>query len=136
MSNSSCPTGALIVVATGAQAKFFSNDGTSEDIKLSYIGELSPKSLDGDGPSGKRPPESSERETDEATFAKQIANHLYGKSHRGEFEQLVLIADPDTLGEIRPILHQEVSEKISAELNKTLINSSTGDIERSLAAAK
>ena len=46
----------------------------------------------------------------------------------------MLVADPDTLGEIRPILHQEVTQKITSEVAKTLINSPTDDIERSLSS--
>lgn len=111
------------------------NEGTHKKIKLRHSGNLSPKDLDDDGPSGSRPPESSARETDEATFAKQLAHYLYDKAHKGAFDNLVLVADPNTLGEIRPILHQEVTNRITKKLNKTLINSSTDDIERSLLAA-
>lgn len=135
MTRSICPAGAFIVVTTGEHAKFFSNDGSKDDIRLCHVGELKPQNLADDGPSGQRPPESSDRETDEATFAKQLADHLYTKTHQGDFEDLVFVADPDTLGEIRSILHQEVTQKISMELNKTLISSSTSDIERSLSAA-
>ena len=134
MSDSTCPANAFVVVTSGAEAKFFRNDGTPHEIKLSAAGGLTPKDLDDDGPSGSRPPESSARETDEATFAKQLAHYLYAEAHKGKFDHLVLVADPDTLGEIRPILHQEVTNKITMELNKTLINSSTHDIERSLSA--
>ncbi len=135
MSDSICPKNAFVVVASGAEAKFFVNEGTLRDIKLRHAGSLSPQDLDDDGPSGSRPPESSAQDTDEATFAKQLAHHLYAKAHKGAFVHLVLVADPDTLGEIRPILHQEVASKITMELNKTLINSPTDDIERSLTAA-
>ena len=135
MSDNTCPENALIVVTSGAEAKFFRNDGTAKDIKLAAHGALTPKDLDDDGPSGSRPPESSARETNEATFSKQLAHYLYAQVHKGKFDHLVLVADPDTLGEIRPILHQEVTDKITMELNKTLINSSTHDIERSLSAA-
>lgn len=135
MSESTCPKNAFVVVTSGAEAKFFVNEGTLKKIKLRHSGNLSPKDLDDDGPSGSRPPESSAQETDEATFAKQLAHYLYEKAHKGAFDHLVLVADPDTLGEIRPILHQEVTNKITMELNKTLINSSTDDIERSLLAA-
>ncbi|MBM7070069.1 host attachment family protein [Actibacterium sp. 188UL27-1] len=134
MTTSTCPPKAFVVIASGAEAKFFVNDGAARDIKLNHIGGLSPQNLDDDGPSGNRPPESSNRETDEATFAKQLAQYLYAKAHKKEFEHLVLVADPDTLGEIRPILHQEVTQRITLELAKTLINSPTDDIERSLSA--
>lgn len=135
MSDNSCPKNAFVVVTSGAEAKFFRNDGTPQDIKLSSAGGLTPKDLDDDGPAGSRPPESSAQETDEATFAKQLANYLYAQAHKGKFDHLVLVADPGTLGQIRPILHLEVTDKITMELNKTLINSSTDDIERSLSAA-
>ena len=135
MPNNGCPKNAFVVIASGAEAKFFRNEGTLRDIKLSAAGALSPKDLDDDGPSGRRPPESSARETDEATFAKQLAHYLYAQGHKSKFKYLVFVADPDTLGEIRPILHKEVTDKITMELNKTLINSPTDDIERSLLAA-
>lgn len=134
MTTSSCPPRAFIVISSGAEAKFFVNVGTARDIKLNHVGGQSLRNLDDDGPSGNRPPESSDQETDEATFAKQLARSLYTKAHNGDFDHLVLVADPDTLGEIRPILHQEVTQKITLELAKTLINSTTDDIERSLSA--
>lgn len=134
MTTATCPPNAFIVITSGAEAKFFRNDGTARDIKLKHVGDLSPQNLDNEGPSGSRPPESSQQETDEATFAKQLAQHLYTKAHRGDFDHLVLVADPDTLGEIRPILHQEVTQKITSEVAKTLINSPTDDIERSLSS--
>ena len=61
------------------------------------------------------------------------AEKLYERSHKGAYERLILVADPETLGEIRPLLHQEVSDKIVLEQAKTLINSPVADIEKSLA---
>ncbi|WP_282063850.1 host attachment family protein [Roseobacter litoralis] len=134
MTTSTWPPKAYVEIASGAEAKFFVNDGNVRDIKLNHVGGLSPKNLYDDGPSGNRPPESSNQETDEATFAIQLAQYLYAKAHKREFERLVLVADRDTLGEIRPILHQKVTQKITLELAKTLINSPTENIERSLSA--
>lgn len=134
MSSTNIPKNTLVVVTTGTEAKIFRNQSDSGDIKLRSDGELIPKNLADDGPSGIRPKESSPSDTDEATFSKQLAEHLYKLAHSGKFSHLVLVADPKTLGEIRPILHQEVSDKIVLELNKTLINSSAEDIEKSLSA--
>ena len=134
MTTATCPPNAFVVITSGAAAKFFRNDGTARDIKLKHVGDLSPQNLDNEGPSGNRPPESSQQETDEATFAKQLAQHLYTKAHKGDFDHLVLVADPDTMGEIRPILHQAVTQKITSEVAKTLINSLTDEIERSLSS--
>lgn len=55
-------------------------------------------------------------------------------AHSGKYDKLILVADPGTLGQIRPSLHQEVSSKIVLELAKTLTNSSVADIERSIAS--
>lgn len=114
----------FVVVASGHVAKTFNwNKGD-----LAHLGDLQPVDLDDEGPSGKRPTESSDRNTDEATFAKQLANWLYRKAHRGDFEKLVLIADPTTLGTLRPQLHSEVTDRMILELDKTLINSPVEDI--------
>ena len=51
---------------------------------------------------------------------------------KNEFEKLVLIADPQTLGQIRPHLHKEVSQRIVLELHKTLVKSTVQDIEKIL----
>ncbi len=122
------PEGTFVVIATGEEAKTF----TIRNGSLEHESDWGPDNLNDEGPSGKRPPESSPRETDEATFSKQIAERLYKLAHKGAFDHLILVADPDTLGEIRPLLHQEVTEKLVLERAKTLINSSVEDIERSL----
>ncbi|RVD51545.1 host attachment protein, partial [Mesorhizobium sp. M2D.F.Ca.ET.140.01.1.1] len=55
-------------------------------------------------------------------FADDIAERLYKLAHRGEFEEIVLIAPPQVLGEMRQKLHKEVSGKVQAEIPKTLTN--------------
>lgn len=129
------PHNALIVVADGTGARFFRNTAPAGRISLSAAGEFNPHHLMTDGPAGKRPPEQTAQETDEATFAKQLASELYRRAHRGDFAALVLVADPQTLGEIRPSLHKEVQERIATELAKTLTHASAADIEKSLLSA-
>ncbi len=96
---------------------------------------MQPTNMADDGPAGKSPPEVSAQESMEATFAKQLANHLYAMAHAGKFKDLVLVLDPETLGEVRPSLHKEVVDKLTMELPKTLVNSSTDDIVKTLNAA-
>jgi protein required for attachment to host cells len=126
------PHNALVVVADGVGARFFRNDGRDSKISLSADGHLEPANLLDDGPAGQRPPESSKQETDEATFAKQLANELYRRAHNGDFAALVLIADPQTLGQIRPSLHKEVRDRLVLEVAKTLTKATIANIERSL----
>jgi protein required for attachment to host cells len=126
------PHNALIVVADGTGARFFRNAGHEGKILLSAEGEFKPTNLLDDGPAGMRPTESSKQETDEATFAKQLANELYRRAHSGNFAALVLIADPQTLGQIRPTLHKEVQDRLVSEVGKTLTKASIADIQKAL----
>ena len=126
------PNGALVVVADGTGARFFRNSGQADKVSLTPDGEFEPTNLINEGASGMRPPESSGKETDEATFAKQLANELYRRAHSGDFTALVLIADPQTLGQIRPTLHKEVKNRLISEIGKTFTNASITDIQKAL----
>ena len=125
------PNGALVVVTDGTGARFFRNAGQDNKISLTTDGELKPANLLNEGVS--RPRESSDKETDEATFAKQLANELYRRAHSGDFAALVLIADPQTLGQIRPALHKEVKDRLIDEIGKTFTNAPIADIQKALA---
>ena len=126
------PHNALVVVADGTGARVFRNAGDEHKISLLAEGEFNPNHLLDDGPAGKRPTESSPQETDEATFAKQLAHELYRRAHNGDFTALVLIADPQTLGQIRPALHKEVQDRLVSEVGKTLTKASVTDIQEAL----
>ncbi|WP_017932053.1 host attachment family protein [Robiginitomaculum antarcticum] len=128
MTDLNIPEETLLVIATGEEAKLFRIKGG----KLKNDGHWTPQNLADEGPSGKSPPDQSDRESMEATFSKQVAERLYALAHKGKFHRLILCADPDSLGEIRPLLHKEVEDKIILELDKTLINSPMDDIERTL----
>lgn len=126
------PNGALVVVADGTGARFFRNSGQANKVSLTADGEFKPNNLLDESASGMQPPESSPKEADEATFAKQLANELYRRAHSGDFAALVLIADPQTLGQIRPTLHKEVQARVISEINKTFTKASIADIQKAL----
>lgn len=135
MSSTNIPHKTLIVVGTGEGANFYRNTDKSGGLKLQHVKDLEPGHLADQGPAGKSPPEMSAKESMEATFAKILANHLYDLAQAHKFDDLILVLDPDTLGETRPSLHVSVTDKIMLELPKTLVNNSTDDIERSIQAA-
>ena len=126
------PHDALVVVADGTGAKFFRNAGQDNKVSLKAEGEFKPTNLLDEGGSD-MPTESSSKENDEATFAKQLGKELYRRAHSGDFAALVLIADPQTLGQIRPTLHKEVQERLISEIGKTFTNASIADIQKALA---
>lgn len=124
----------FIVVADGAGARFFRIPGHGDKMTLVAEGSLHPTHLESEGPSGKGQPERSHRENDEATFAKQLSHELYRRAHNNEFTSLIVIADPQTLGQIRPLLHKEVVSRITREIAKTLTKASHEDILKAIAA--
>lgn len=123
---------AWIVVADGHSARVLENQGRDGAIELKEVHTVTPKNLMSEGPSGSRPQGDSPRDTDEATFAKQLSHWLLEQAQKKAYEQLVLVADPKTLGQMRPQLHKEVTDRIVHELAKTLTSSSLDDIAHSI----
>jgi protein required for attachment to host cells len=126
------PAGTLVLVADGEGARVFRNIGDDKALVLQQQDMLELMNMNDDGPAGSMPTESTGKQVDEATFAKQLALRLNAGALKGEFEHLVLIADPQTLGHMRPLLHKQTVERTVAEIAKTLTNSPLEDIERAL----
>jgi len=129
------PTNALLLVADGHKAILLRNHGASGDVSLREEQRLEPKDLANEGPSGSRPEEQTPRQTDEATFAKQLAKTLFMMSQSGSFEALVLIADPQTLGQLRDAIHKTVSGRVVLTMAKDLTNHSVEDITQAVVKA-
>lgn len=126
------PKNALVVVADGGGARVFRNEGEDGELSLHQFDVLEVMNVNDDGPAGSMPGESTGAQIDEATFAKQLAQGLNGAALKHQFEHLVLVADPITLGRMRPLLHKETLQRLVAEVNKTLTNAPLDQIERSL----
>ncbi|MDQ3618020.1 MAG: host attachment family protein [Pseudomonadota bacterium] len=126
------PAHTLVIVADGMKARAFRNQGNKGAISLHQHEFLQPVDLIDDGPAGGQPDGNTGYQTDKATFAKQLAQRLNDGALRQEYDALVLIADAQTLGEMRPLLHKEVLQRLHGELAKTLTNSPLEDIERAL----
>ncbi len=124
--------GTWVVVADGGEARLFHSEGQGDKFALKQVKVITPKDLLDDGPAGHRPPESSEHATDEATFAKQLAHRLNAAALKNEYEHLVLMADPQTLGQMRPQLHKETVCRMVKEVAKTFTNAPVEDIEKAV----
>lgn len=124
------PHQALVVVADGHQARYFRAHNASGGFQLSEEKEQLPTNLADEGPSGHRPEEQTQRQTDEATFAKQLAEMLYQMHHGGKYKDLVLAADPQTLGQVRSALHKTVTESIVMTIDKELAGHPVAEIEK------
>ena len=133
-----------IVVADGDKALFLVNEGDEKYPNLKVFREEEqdnpPNREQGtsrpgrfnDGPNVHR---SSVDDTDwhelaKENFARQIADILYRQAHKQRFSQIILVAAPAVLGEVRKELHKEVAERVIAEIDKDLTNHPVHEIEK------
>ena len=72
---------------------------------------------------------------EEDRFAASAADLLKRRALSNDFKQLIVIAPPRTLGELRKHYHMEVSDRITGELAKDLTGHPIPDIERAIVDA-
>ncbi len=126
------PAGTLVVVADGKKARLLRNVGDDNELTLRQHDMMNAEDIPLQGPSGVAPHQQTPQENDERTFAKHVAQRLNEGALKQEYDRLVLIADPGTLGEIRPQLHKETQDRLIGEIAKTLTNAPLEDIQRAL----
>ena len=118
-----------IVIVNGARVRLLRNTGTATAVKLAE--EAAPVLEDTDvGPSGSQPQGAN---LAEAAFNRRLALWLNNQALNHRFEQLVLVADPVSMGELRPQLHPQVSTRTLAEITKDWTRLGIQDIARALA---
>ena len=71
----------------------------------------------------------------EDRFASDAADILYKRAHRGEYDKLIVIAPPKTLGEIRQHYHKEVEDRLIGEIDKEATNLPPADIAKMVKSA-
>ena len=72
---------------------------------------------------------------EEDRFAAEAADLLKRRALRNDFESLIIVAPPRTLGELRKHYHKEVSSRLAGELDKDLTGHPIADIEQALQKA-
>lgn len=136
--------GTWVLIADGEKALFLENQTDGQDPFLEVFREEAqdnPPNREqaanrpgrfNDGPSVHR---SAVADTDwhelaKDRFAHDLADILYKQAHKGRFSKLVIVAPPNTLGELRQEMHQEVAQKVIGEVPKTLTNHPIDEIEK------
>ena len=66
-------------------------------------------------------------------FANEVAEALYRHAHANRFEELVIVAPPKILGNLRKVFHAEVVDLIAAEIPKDLTTHPLSEIEKLIA---
>lgn len=136
------------LVADGARARLLtmkSGRGTGQAQRLEpvldreFIGSNIPsREIDADRPGrtfdsagegrhAMEPPTDPRRKR-KADFARSIANLLDGEAKRGAFDQLVVAAPPQALGDLRAEFSSSVQALVTAEINKDLVESTNEDL--------
>ncbi len=141
------PHDSFVVIADGEKMLFFRNEGDAEFPKL-----VVERKREQDNPpnreqktddAGRRhaqgPGRSAYSETDfheleKERFAVDTADMLKRWALRNDFESLIVVAPPPTLGELRKHYHKEVEKRLAGEVAKDLTNLPVQEIEKILQA--
>ena len=131
------PKGTTVAVADGEKFNLFRNSGDEANPALTALPATSIDSVNkGSGSSHQNSsanPDDSQAAED--GFAGGIAGLLNKRVLDGEISDLVIIAAPRTLGELRKSYHKKLSEVLRAEISKDLTGHALHDIEKAIAAA-
>ena len=136
------PHNTLVLVADGTKMLFLRNQGEGQQIELVTEAhherqDRKDHELKTDGPGltaqsggyGRPAMEETDfHQQEEDRYAADAADQLRIRALAGDFEDLVLVAPPKTLGELRKHLHKEVESRIVMELPKEMTNRPLPDI--------
>jgi protein required for attachment to host cells len=139
----------VVVVADGRKMLFLRNEG--DEVHLNLIVE---RAVEQDNPSdGDQKTDHAGRSSssvgggqnsmqevdfhqlEENRFAAETADLLKRRALKNDFDSLIIIAPPRTLGELRKHYHKEVSQRLTGELDKDLTGHPIDQIEKLLLAA-
>jgi protein required for attachment to host cells len=140
------PARALVLVGDGKRALFLRNRGTPRHVELIVEREMGhddprTRELGTDRPGRKHGSDGHSRsaieETDrhqqaETRFAVDVAATLYDMEHAHQFEELVVVAPPRMLGDLRAALHPEVEARVIAEVPKDLVSKPVPELAKLL----
>ncbi len=131
------PKGATVAVADGEKLNLFRNTGDEANPKLTALPGADVGS-DNKG-SGARHHSSSanpdDSQVEEDSFSAGIADLLNRQVLDGKITDLVIIAAPRALGELRKHYHKKLSATLRGEIAKDLTGHAVQDIEKTIAAA-
>ena len=125
------PKGALVAVVDGEKLVMFKNTGDHEP----QLSALPTPEIDGSTGSGGHP--SSSANPDDSTksedgFASGVATLLNAQALSGDFDHLLVIAAPKTLGELRKHWGKPLQAKLVGEMAKDLTGMATDQITKAI----
>ena len=133
-----CPHKAHVALVDGERFVLLRNEGQIFEPKLSKVSEPSLEATNfsaGVKHQDKSGQIKGNTDLNELAHAAAAAEWLNAKAIAGKFDDLVVIADPKTLGEMRRHYHKELENRLSGEIDKALINEPLDRIEKAIVAA-
>jgi protein required for attachment to host cells len=140
-----------ILVADGAQARLYSNDGPGHGIRPatewdfaldlpSKVGDIlsdqeGRAANPGGGGTHSMGPRTDPRRHLESEFMRTVASFLEEGALSKSYERLVLVAAPKALGDLRSTLSPHAAALVTRELDKDLVHLPQQDLEKHLLAA-
>lgn len=140
---------ALVLVTDGRKTLFFRNEGDENQIDLRTEdveeredlkdGEMKTDAPGAIGQSGGYSGRVAYEETDfhqqeEDRWAVSAAEQVNKRALNNDFEQLVIVAPPKTLGVLRKKLHKEATRRLLSEIPKEMTRHTIADIEKLIVA--
>jgi protein required for attachment to host cells len=131
------PKGTTVAVADGEKFNLFRNTGDEANPALTAMAEPDVDSVNkGSGASHQNSSANPDGgQSAEDGFAGGIADMLNKRVLGGEIVDLVIIAAPRTLGELRKSYHKKLTDVLRGEISKDLTGHAVHDIEKAIAAA-
>ncbi|WP_242154187.1 host attachment family protein [Sphingomonas sp. BAUL-RG-20F-R05-02] len=131
------PKNAVVAVADGETLHLFRNSGDEGSPSLTALPDAHVSTTNKG--SGSRHLSSSanpsDSQQDEDSFAAGVAELLNKRVLDGKIDDLVVIAAPRTLGELRKHYHKSLEAKLAGEISKDLTGHSPQDIAKAIASA-
>lgn len=139
----SIPNESLVLVTDGRKMLFLRNEGDGNQIDLRVekhskredapdreLGTDEPGSVFQSGSTGRSTYEETDfHQLEEDRWAHEAADRVNSRALDNDFDSLVIIAPPKTLGELRKKLHKETVKRTILEIDKEMTNQPVKDIE-------
>ncbi|MXO75182.1 attachment protein [Altererythrobacter aerius] len=130
------PANAHVAVVDGERFVLMRNAGTVADAKLAHVDDPSLDGEDESGAHGHNDPRSDDYRTQEKLdHAASVASWLNRAVLQHRIESLIIVADPDTMGELRRHYHTALQDVLVGELAKQLTGMPGPDILKAIEAA-
>lgn len=130
------PKGTTVAVADGEKLNLFRNTGDEAELKLVAVshGDIASDPVTGTGrQSSAANPDHGQAGEDQ--FSAGIVQHLNQQALAGKIENVVIIAAPRALGEMRKHYHKALSAILLSEIAKDLTGHSVAEVEKAIAGS-